>query len=381
MAVTRRDNGSNHGGVLLLIDCYRNPYAGTERQLYNLASSLVARGIACHLVVLAPSDYLDEEGFPCGWNVIGRTSLRDPRIWFELYRLGKRFRTGSYTVAQTFFNDVSIAAPPMLALAGIKTIVSRRDTGFWYTFSKRWLLRLTRRCVARWIVNSRAVAEVTESEEWAPRESIRIIYNGVNQPEHFSGIPDDIAHLRWQGRVLAGLVANVRPIKRITDLIRGLDHIKQEVPSLDVVIIGDGDQESLRAEALARGIGDRVHCLGRRDDVTDCLAGLDIGVLCSESEGFSNALVEYMLSGLPVICTEAGGNPEAVDHGDTGLLYSTGDTRMLADGLAQLANHPEYRRSMGDRARIVAQSRFSMSAMVEAHIDVYREAEGKFVRP
>lgn len=378
MDVASESNGQTNGGVLLLIDCYRNPYAGTEHQLYNLASSLVARGIACHLVVLAPSDYLRKRGFPCDWSVVGHTSLRSPGTWYELYRVSKRFRERGYRVAQTFFNDVSIVAPPVLALAGVKTIVSRRDMGFWYTSSKRCLLRLTRIGVARWIANSHAVAAVTEANEWAPRESIQVIYNGVEKPDDVSTVPEDLGRLRQEGRLLAGLVANVRAIKRIPDLLESLERIKDEVPSLDVVIIGDGDQESLRAEASARGIGERVHCLGRRDDVNDCLAGLDMGVLCSASEGFSNAVVEYMLAGLPVICTDAGGNPEAVEHGHTGLLYPVGDTAKLADALRQLATDSHYRRRLGRSARQLALARFSVESMTDAHIRLYSELDEGF---
>ncbi len=173
--------------------------------------------------------------------------------------------------------------------------------------------------------------------------------------------------------MLVGLVANVRPIKRIQDLVRALARLKDEVPALNVVLIGAGDQEPLRDLGHELGVGDRLHCLGGRNDVPACLNALDIGVLCSESEGFSNALVEYMLAGLPVVCTEAGGNPEAVEHGETGLLYGVGDVERLATHLQCLAGDVEYRQTLGERGRKVAQERFSMATMVDAHLALYSD--------
>ena len=291
-----------------------------------------------------------------------------------MYSLGRRFRAQGFTIAHTFFNDVSVVAPPMLGLAGFQTVISRRDMGFWHTPGKLWLLRAMRGQVAAWIANSRAVADKTIVKEWAKPERTRVIYNGFPM-EHASaseGAPD-LDVLRSSGRVLVGLVANVRPIKRIQDLVRALAWLKDDAPALDVVLIGAGDQEPLRDLARELSIGDRLHCLGSRNDVPACLKALDIGVLCSESEGFSNALVEYMLAGLPVVCTEAGGNPEAVEHGETGLLYEVGDLETLATHLQRLAGDIEYRLKLGEMGRRVAQERFSMDTMVNAHVTLYRE--------
>jgi len=360
--------------VLFLIDSFKDPYAGSERQLYLLVEALVARGIECHLVVLTASDYLMREEFPCAYTVLGYTSLGRPRIWGAMYSLGRRFRAQGFTIAHTFFNDVSVVAPPMLGLAGFRTVISRRDMGFWHTPGKLWLLRAMRGQVTAWVANSRAVADKTIVKEWAKPERTQVIYNGF-PIEHgpVSGGARDLEVLRSSGRVLAGLVANVRPIKRIQDLVRALARLKDDVPALNVVLIGAGDQEPLRDLGHELGVSDRLHCLGSRNDVPACLKALDIGVLCSESEGFSNALVEYMLAGLPVVCTEAGGNPEAVEHGETGLLYDVGDVEMLATHLQCLASDVEYRQRLGERGRRVARERFAMDTMVDAHMALYSE--------
>ena len=99
-------------------------------------------------------------------------------------------------------------------------------------------------------------------------------------------------------------------------------------------MLGDGCYRA-EYEALARaeGIGDRTIFTGNIERVTDYLAKLQVGVLCSDSEGFSNALLEYMLCGCATIATRVGGNAEAITDGETGLLVPPDSVDALAEAL------------------------------------------------
>ncbi len=357
--------------MLFLIDQFVDNTAGTEGQLFRLIEVLSARGCQCHLVVLKRSAFLEQGRLPCSWTVLGHDRLLSPRTWLALYRLGRRFRRQGFGLAQTFFNDMSVLAPPMLAATGIRTIISRRDMGFWYTPAYLAMLRLTRRFVAACAVNSEAVASVTARCERFPLSELAVIYNGLAPPQPVDR-PTDLEALKQRGRLICGLVANVRPIKRIGDLLEALARIAASEPALDLVIVGGGDQTPLREQAQGLGISDRVHLLGHRRDITACLAAFDMAALCSESEGFSNAIIEYMQAGLPVIGTEAGGNPEAIDHGRTGYLYPVGDVGALATHLAYLARDPQLRDTLGAQAAEDARQRFSIERMVNDHVALYR---------
>lgn len=358
--------------VLFLIDHFRNPRAGTEGQLYLLVSELIAGGTQCHLVVLSASEYLERNGFPCSWSALGHTSLGSPSTWLAMRRLGRDKAAEGYRLAHTFFNDVSIIAPPMLALSGIKTLISRRDMGFWYTRRSLALLRVTRFWIAGCISNSHAVADITSRRERIPPHKLTVIHNGLEERTPSSNPTPELQTLHNRGRVLAGIVANIRPIKRVDDLIGALAEIRHEAPQLDVVVIGDGNHGELRQQAKALGVEGRVHFLGARVDVPACLNQLDIGVLCSESEGFSNALVEYMLAGLPSICTDSGGNPEAIEDRRSGFLYPVGNKKALSRLLLALARDSGLRKRIGMRARQRAREKFTIKSMVDAHCEVYR---------
>jgi glycosyltransferase involved in cell wall biosynthesis len=361
--------------ILFVIDAFENPHAGTEGQLYRLLSELGRGGYEPHLLVFRESQYLRQGGFPCDYTVLGGSaSIRSAQTWRQLSSFAKRFKSQGYHLAHVFFNDASVLCPPVFRLVGIRTIISRRDMGYWYTAGYRWALRLTRHFVSGVLANSEAVKGITMENEWYRDNQVSVIYNGYSVPGETS-VASMERPAGWpvgqDDALTICLVANVRPIKRIQDAIEGIARLRSSASTPHLVVIGGGEPDGLVKLAKQRGVSEHVHFLGSRTDVAQCLLVSDIGLLCSESEGFSNAIVEYMLAGLPVVCTNTGGNPEAVIDNETGYLYPVGDVAALADRLAKLAANEEQRRAFGQRARERASERFSVEAMMDAHKNYY----------
>jgi len=96
-----------------------------------------------------------------------------------------------------------------------------------------------------------------------------------------------------------------------------------------------------------------------------------VAVLCSESEGFSNALIEYMQAGRPIICTDTGGNPELVQNGTNGFLVPVGDANALADCLVKLLSDGVLARKLGDAARETVRSTYSHTRMLNEQMACY----------
>lgn len=362
--------------LLYVIDYFRDPHAGTEGQLHALVEGLDRSEFAPHLLVFEDSPWLQEHGFPCAYTVLGYRSLASPATWLALVRRARGFRQQGYRLAHVFFNDASIICPPVFRMFGIRTLLSRRDMGYWYTPALKRILRLTGRFSAGVVANSKAVQAVTVAAEGFAADDIHVIYNGFPDSKRSSSVMSpqttELQRLREEGCLLMGLVANIRPIKRIEDAVSCLASLRDSVPALNLVVIGAGDGADLARYASDHGVEERLHLLGSSDDVAGCLAYLDIGILCSESEGFSNAIVEYKRAGLPVVCSEVGGNPEAVTHGEDGFIYSVGDTESLARAVKALADDLELRKTMGDLAKRNAEKEFSMARMIEAHQSLYR---------
>lgn len=362
--------------VLFVIDYFQDPHAGTEGQLYNLVSGLDRNQFEPHLLVFDESPWLKAKGFPCHYTVLGSRSLRSFTTWSKLWRMARVFRREGYRFAHLFFNDPSLICPPVFRMAGIHSLISRRDMGYWYTPVLKRILRLTGRCADGVIANSIAVKKMTQIAEGFSPESVHVIYNGYPKPSDSARVISDpiepLATLKSDGRLLMGLTANIRPIKRMQDAIAVVDRLRESIPLLDLVIIGGGDNAALKQQAVKAQVADRVHFLGARDDVKACLRYLDIGVLCSESEGFSNAIVEYLQAGLPVVCSNVGGNPEAVRDGQNGFVFPMGDIERFAESVLTLAIDPQLRKKLGDFAKLDAVERFDMATMINSHQSLYR---------
>lgn len=357
--------------ILLVIDRLTNPHAGTEGQFMLLIQLLMASGLDVRAIVLASSSWIESNKLPCPTNVVGSSSIKSPKTWFCIYSLARALKKNHYDLAHIFFNDASVICPPMFKLAGIKTIISRRDMGFWYNTLYRLLLPITGRCVDLVISNSHAVSDVTGYVEKIPASKRIVIYNGYNRTIDKSQTVPELQILKERGAILVGLVANIRPIKRIQDAITALSMLPKGYEQLNLVIIGSGDSKSLVQLAESLNVADRIHFLGGRSDIPNCLSYFAAGLLCSESEGFSNAIVEYQFSGLPVICTHTGGNPEAVENTITGWLYEVGDIAGLRDAFGALLNDPDQAAFMGLRAQKIATERYSIEKMLNNHIHVY----------
>jgi glycosyltransferase involved in cell wall biosynthesis len=362
-------------GVVFLVDGYSNPHAGTERQLHRLTEELVAGGTRCHVLLLAPPARVDPAPFPCSWSCVGRSTLSAPGTWLATGRALARLRRAGFGIVHTFFNDASVLGPPLGRLLGLPVVVSRRDMGFWITGGYRRALRITGRCVDRCVANSEAVAAAAREVEGIPDARLLVVPNGVPDDaprEAPAEVHEEIARPD-PTTVVLGIVANVRPVKRVHDLVTALASLRRRKLDVLLVVVGGGDLARLEAHARALGVTDRVRLVGSRPDARAWLPAFDIGVLCSESEGLSNTLIEYQLAGLATVCTNSGGNPEVVLDGETGLLYPPGDLAALEKHLAALVTAPGLRARIGARAAASARGRFDPAAMAERYRSLYAE--------
>ncbi|MAO14191.1 glycosyltransferase [Marinobacter sp.] len=359
--------------ILYVIDSFKNPNAGTEGQLYQLIQGLDRDYFSPHLLVFQESTYLKESGFPCNYTVLGCSGLTNLSAWVALWREAKQFRKRGGRIVHAFFIDPSIMCPIIFRLHGVPVVISRRDMGYWYTQKYLFLLRWSGRVVSSVITNSKAVRDVVSKRERIPKNVISVIYNGYQARTNEALIPAEVLLLRKHhpDAVFSVIVANIRPLKRITDAIVALAKVVEQGGNMHLVVIGDGDDSELTLRAKELDVYERIHFLGRRSDVADCLPAFDIGVLCSESEGFSNSIVEYMRAGLPVVCSSVGGNPEAIEHGVSGYLYDVGNITMLSGYLQQLVFDIRLRLQMGAAALDSSEARFSNEVMVDQHQDVY----------
>ena len=164
-------------------------------------------------------------------------------------------------------------------------------------------------------------------------------------------------------------------IKGIHHLLSALSELKKLKKGWVCWIVGDGDKKAeLKAQSRALGLGKRVVFLGNRNDVPSLLSLANIFVLPSLIENQPLSVIEAQLAGKPVIVSDAGGLPEMVQHGSTGVIYPAGDPNSLCKNIYNLLINPEYRDSLGAKAQEWALNHWSQKKAVDKVLNVYEKA-------
>ena len=358
--------------VLLLADAYWNPHGGTEGQIRALVANLPP-GWEARLWVTHHSPWLEEHPFPCRNRSLRLGSLSRPWTWLRVRRLAAEVRRGGFHLVQTFMGDSSVVGPVLGRLAGVPVLVSRRDLGFWHTPAVVAALRRTGRLAAGYVANAEAVRTHVVETEHAPAHDVAVVHNG-HDPAAFDGarVPGLRASLGVppDATVLV-LLANLKPLKRQRDLVEAAGRLLARHPRLHVLLLGGGPDDEVRAACARAGMEGRVTVHHAQGGAIDLLREAAVGVLCSETEGLSNAILEYMACGLPVVATAVGGTPDLVVPEETGLLYAPGDVPALAAALDRLLGDDALRARLGAGGRRRFEDRFGLRRMVAETVAVW----------
>jgi glycosyltransferase involved in cell wall biosynthesis len=233
---------------------------------------------------------------------------------------------------------------------------------------------LTKR-VSSVIAVSGAVREALIECEGVPSRKVITVFNGIDSSEYCQFID------RMDARRALGLpieaqillcVARLSPEKGQCYLLKAIEHVHGNFPDIHLLLAGDGpSQQELIQQSESLGIKDTVHFLGMRNDIPLLLAASDVLVLPSLYEGFGLAIIEAMFAARPVICTDAGGPREIVQHGITGLLVPPANVNALAKAIKQILNDPAQAAIMGCVGRTNAAVKFTIQRMVAETEAIY----------
>ena len=169
-------------------------------------------------------------------------------------------------------------------------------------------------------------------------------------------------------------VSNFRTVKRVRDVIRVYAEVNREIPSV-LVMIGDGpDRPAAEEEARMLGVENSVSFLGKLDQIAPLLAAADLFLLPSASESFGLSALEALASGVPVIGTNAGGLPEVVRDGETGVLCGVGDIPGMAAAALEILQDRNRWSEMSKLGAADARERFSRDAIVTKYETLYRKS-------
>ena len=205
---------------------------------------------------------------------------------------------------------------------------------------------------------------------------IEIVENGIVVEKYRSNVDRsalrDGLNLKNDRRYIA-MVARFHPVKDHAMLMRAFARIAPLRNDVDLLLVGDGPlRANLEEQARQAGVAERVRFLGIRRDVAEILQAVDVFALTSASEAASLTLLEAMASGLPVVVTDVGGNPEIVRQGIDGHLVARGDDAAAAKALLQVLDHPDEAKRMGAAGRERVDAHYRLDDTIAKYHRLYR---------
>ncbi len=223
------------------------------------------------------------------------------------------------------------------------------------------------------VTNSCQVRKYVSHRETVSLSKIKVIYNGVTIPRSHGHVPHIFSDTS-NNTIWIVIVASLTPVKRHDLLIEAVAQLTftYTEPKIKVLVLGKGPLgEQLADLAKQRGVQDLFLLKGAVHNVSDYLVHCDIGVLCSDREGLSNAILEYMACGLPVLATAVGGNTELVTS-ENGLCVSANEPISLANALVELIEDTNKRKRMGGASRKRVEKEFSWKLSMQQLENYYK---------
>jgi glycosyltransferase involved in cell wall biosynthesis len=368
--------------VAFLIDTIESPTAGTERQLLLLLEGLDRQAFEPRLCVLRASNWLDSEFRLCPMHVLNISSLKSPVTWWRTVLFTLWLRKEGVDILQTHFTDstkVGIVSAWLARVPGI--VATRKNQGYWMTKRELLLQMILNHFSDVFVANSEATKQWAHKNEGIALDHIRVIHNGlagdlVPFSDERRVNARDILGLDYSLPV-AGIVANLRPVKRIDVFLRAAAIAATELPTARFVVVGEGEERGkLEALCVELGLTPQVTFLGRRPDVMDIMPAFDVGVLSSDSESFSNAVVEYMATGLAVVATDVGGCREALGDSSAVALVAPGDFQALGKAMARLLADKNALACARTEHPLRVQNLFSRERYITAYSELYCDLLG-----
>ena len=371
-------------GVCLLSDTVGLD-AGTERQVMETARRLDPHRFEVHVVCLEDSPQLRSLEGVCHVGLFPTQSANSWSGLVQASRFRKYLKQHRIDIVHAYMNKT--AAFAVMSSIGSDRIVitSRLNTGYWYTPTLRQMFRVLNRRTDSIMANSQEAKRIAVETEGLAEDRVAVVYQGVDMGRFSIGLGDRAAAQRLgipANAPVVGIVANLRPVKDHRLFLNAARVVANQVSDAAFLLVGRGDlYDELRSYAGELGIGDRVFFTHGEGQVMDWLASMSIGCLTSFSEGFSNAIIEYMAAGLPVVAIDVGGNRDAIVDGETGYLVRERSPEAFAKPILELLRNEPLRAQLSAAGFRRCQELFEVGKTIGQLEQLYESLMAQRARP
>lgn len=363
-------------GIIFLIDTLET-IGGTERHLFELVKRLKEGPYQPFVYSLGREGIFSRQFNDAGIDI---ENLDIKRVYGldglkAFFYLKNKIRKDKIQIIHAFHFGSQLLATVLARVTKTPLALSVRDLGFWQKWHHKFITMRIDNLADMILVNSHAIKRDLVSKDNLPGEKISVIYNGVDFDKFRDGC--DASGCRKnlgiapQQKIVA-YVGWLRPEKGVDYFIEAANKILEVYSGVHFLIIGDGIlRKAFQEQSKSLEIENSISFLGDRTDVPQLLSLVDLCVLPSLTEGFSNVLIEAMACGKPVVATNVGGNPEAVIEGETGFLVAPGDSQDLADKILFVLKDEGLKERLGSNGRKIARDKFDIKNIVVQYADVY----------
>jgi glycosyltransferase involved in cell wall biosynthesis len=347
-------------------------YGGCERDLAKIAMGLDRSEFTPYVGSFRPDGLrvgeLKQAGIPIiEFPVKSFRSMGNVRAILDMRRYIREY---GLQLVHCFDVPTAMWGAPVSRLWGVPVVISQLSYRSLNTPGERRVLRFADRLSTKIVVNCVAMQRHMTDDEGAPLQKTYLCYNGVDNALFHPGpgaLPEQL-----KGSIIVGTIANLREEKGIDVLLKAYALLRKQTSGTRLFIVGDGPHRE-ELERLARELGimdDTVFQIGK-PDISAEMRALDVFVLPSYSEAFSNALLEAMASGCAVVGSDIGGTPELIHEGDNGLLFKCGSPEDLAAKLRVVVENAELREKFKRRSAARAQDEFSLERNLAGFRQLY----------
>ena len=351
--------------ILFIHSIGKKKFGGGEKWLITAAAGLRDNG---HEVFVGgrPGSRLLRAASAEGIDTVTFNILSDLSIYY-MFRIASFIRTHKIDVVITRGRELAIAGVAA-GMGGNPLVLVRHGLPLRSGFRKH--IFLLNRLADGIIANTKTIKDLYEQKGWVDRDFTRVIYNGAVTETNFT--PYDYSS-RFPGKKVILTIGRLARQKGYYYLIDAIAILRESRDDFAVFVLGEGKMYGkLVSYAREKGISDLIHFEGFVENVAPYLMGCDLFVLPSLYEGMSNAAMEAMACGKPVVLTNVDGAGELITDDSKGMLIPPRDPDAIANAVIRLLDDNELRERIGEEARKHIASNFTVSAMIE-NIQTYIE--------
>ena len=376
--------------ILFMMDNCYFPRGGTEQHLLWLLHNLDPERFEKFFVVFSQLD-CPPEVFPVRPLVFGRVYGNRKRTFLKRFRALVRYLCDNdIDIIHAFTPNDEVLACYAAMFARrrrgqrIPIVGHRRNIGYALENKHFLMRRLTKRFDIAYLANSRAAVEAAFEKEGIPRERFTVIHNPFSRSRREEGRISPVSRSEPgldANDFVIGSVATVRRIKGYETLVQAARLVVDKHPNSRFLCIGEVDDAQYLDElqSLTAELGLERHIIwhGHMANPFRILPVFDLAVLSSHSESFSNSVLEYAATGLPIVASDVGGMREIITDGENGFLVPPKQPEKLAEKIVTLIENPELRRTFAEHAAETVRRNFDESAILKRYIGFYVNLCGK----